>query len=365
MRTSVFLNFVFLNIYKHKNRHFAIFIFSILIVFISGSTLFIKDSLQNSLFKTLENHSDFVVKNAFNKDINLQIIEKLKTIRGISNINQRVYGQYKFISEGIYFTIIGTSDKNLDKNSIIIGDGIKKLLNKYQYYKEFTIGNKSFNIQNSLQKNDNLIANDLIIMDINLAKNILQIENSYATDIIFDVKNELERANIKEKVLKIDNNLKVLEKSEIKKSYENIFNYKGGFFLTLFIVVIFTLNLIIFQVYSQISSNEKKQIAILKALGFSIKDIIKLKLVENFIISFVAFIIGIIFAYIFVFILHAPVLKYIFIGFSNLQNDFLINSYFKISSIFTLFLFFMIPYLSAVLIPTWKTSAINPFESLK
>lgn len=365
MKNSVFLNFVFLNIYKHKNRHLSIFIFSVLIVFISASTLFIKDSLQKSLHKTLENHSDFVLKNKFNKEINLNIIDKLKTIRGLSNIEQRVYGQYKFISEDVYFTIIGTFDENLDNDSIIVGNGVKKLLNKYHYLKEFTIENRSFNIKESLNEKENLVANDIIIMNINIAKEILQIKNDSASDITFNVKNELERANIKDKVLRLDSNLILIEKSEIKKSYDNLFNYKGGIFLTLFVIVIFTLSLIIFQRYSQISSNEKKQIAILKALGFSIKDIIKLKLTENFIISFVAFTFGIILAFVFVFILNAPILKYIFIGFSNIQNDFLVFTYFDISSIFTLFLFFMIPYLSAVLIPTWKTSAINPFESLK
>lgn len=67
-------------------------------------------------------------------------------------------------------------------------------------------------------------------MDINLAKQILQIENNHATDITFNVKNELERDNIREKVYRLDNNIKVIEKAEIKKNYENIFNYKGGFF---------------------------------------------------------------------------------------------------------------------------------------
>jgi putative ABC transport system permease protein len=75
-----------------------------------------------------------------------------------------------------------------------------------------------------------------------------------------------------------------------------------------------------------ISSRDKKEIGILKAVGWSIKDIIKLKIIENFIVSFMAFIIGCIFAYIFVFILNAPILKNIFIGFSNIQNDFILNA---------------------------------------
>ena len=64
-----------------------------------------------------------------------------------------------------------------------------------------------------------------------------------------------------------------------------------------------------------ISSSDKKEIGILKAVGWSIKDIIKLKIIENFIVGFMAFIIGVIIAYIFVFILNAPILKNILLVF--------------------------------------------------
>ncbi len=53
---------------------------------------------------------------------------------------------------------------------------------------------------------------------------------------------------------------------------------------------------------SEISSTDKKEIGILKAVGWSIKDIIKLKIMENFIVGFMAYIIGVVFSYIFVFI---------------------------------------------------------------
>jgi ABC-type lipoprotein release transport system permease subunit len=78
-----------------------------------------------------------------------------------------------------------------------------------------------------------------------------------------------------------------------------------------------------------------------------------------------AFIIGVIIAYIFVFILNAPILKNIFIGFSNVQNDFILNSNIEFTTIVTLFLFFIIPFLSAVLIPVWKIAVIDANESMK
>ena len=253
---------------------------------------------------------------------------------------------------------------------MIIGDGIKKIFDKYNYFDsyDFKLSNndlKTIKIFNSLPKDLNLVANDLIIMDINLAKEILNINENESTDIVLNVPNNLERQNVKEQLLLEHSNLRILQKDELKKEYENMFNYKGGIFLILFIVVLFTFILILYQRYSMISSTDKKEIGILKAVGWSIKDIIKLKIMENFIVGFMAYIIGVVFSYIFVFILNAPILKHIFIGFSNMQNDFIFNPNIEINSLITLFLFFMIPFLSAILIPVWKVAVLDSIKSMK
>lgn len=253
---------------------------------------------------------------------------------------------------------------------MIIGDGIKKIFDKYHYFDsyDFKLSNsdlKNIKVFNSLPKDLNLVANDLIIMDINLAKEILNINENESTDIVLNVPNNLERQNVKEQLLLEHSNLRILQKDELKKEYENMFNYKGGIFLILFIVVLFTFILILYQRYSMISSTDKKEIGILKAVGWSIKDIIKLKIMENFIVGFMAYIIGVVFSYIFVFILNAPILKHIFIGFSNMQNDFIFNPNIEINSLITLFLFFMIPFLSAILIPVWKVAVLDSIKSMK
>ncbi|WP_151947076.1 ABC transporter permease [Aliarcobacter butzleri] len=392
MKNSVFFNFIFLLLVKHKSKHFAIFLISIFIVFLTSSILFIKNSLQKEISQALENQSDFIIqKTVANKikDIDTSLIDKFYEINGVSKVTQRVYGQYYFMPENVYFTIIGIDffeettnqdlkellnflniSKFLEKDSMIIGNGVKKVLDKYAYFDSYDFkleneNSKNIKIFKDLPKEANLIANDLIIMDINIAKKILDIKPDFATDIVLDVPNPLERQNVKEQILLKESNIRILQKDELKKEYENMFNYKGGIFLILFIVVIFTFILVLYQRYSMISSNDKREIGILKAVGWSIKDIIKLKIIENFIVAFMAFIIGVIFAYIFVFILQAPILKNIFIGFSNIKNDFILNQNIKISNLITLFLFFMVPFLSAVLIPVWKIAVIDATKSMK
>lgn len=385
MKSSVFINLIFLLLHKQKTKYISIFILATLTIFLLSTVIFIKSSLQNEILKTLESHNDFIIQKEFGGrifDIENQLEDRLKNIYGVKNITKRVYGRYKFLSEDIYFTIIGVDFSNLNKelknlglqniskDEMIVGFEVDNLLKKYKYtnYYDFFLPNKEIKkvkIVKVLEKESNIISSDIIILDINLARDILGINRDFSTNIAFDVPNELERANIKQKLQRLDLDLNIIQKEDILKKYETIFNYKGGVFLILYLVVLFAFIMILYQRYSQVSINERKQIAIFKAIGYSVRDIIKIKMSENFVVAFVSYLIGVLLAYFFVFILNAPILKNIFIDFSNIKNDFIIYPYIEFSTFVTLFLFFMVLFLSSVLIPVWKISAINPYESLR
>ncbi|WNL30165.1 ABC transporter permease [Aliarcobacter cryaerophilus] len=385
MKSSVFINLIFLLLHKQKTKYISIFILAALTIFLLSTVIFIKSSLQNEILKTLESHNDFIIQKEFGGrifDIENQLEDRLKNIYGVKNITKRVYGRYKFLSEDVYFTIIGVDFSNLNKelknlglqniskDEMIVGFEVDNLLKKYKYtnYYDFFLPNKEIKkvkIAKVLEKESNIISSDIIILDINLARDILGINRDFSTNIAFDVPNEIERANIKQKLQRLDLDLNIIQKEDILKKYETIFNYKGGVFLILYLVVLFAFIMILYQRYSQVSINERKQIAIFKAIGYSVRDIIKIKMSENFVVAFVSYLIGVLLAYFFVFILNAPILKNIFIDFSNIKNDFIIYPYIEFSTFVTLFLFFMVLFLSSVLIPVWKISAINPYESLR
>ena len=385
MKSSVFINLIFLLLHKQKTKYISIFILATLTIFLLSTVIFIKSSLQNEILKTLESHNDFIIQREFGGrifDIENQLEDKLRNIYGVKNITKRVYGRYKFLSEDVYFTIIGVDFSNLNKelknlglqnisnDEMIVGFEVDNLLKKYKYtnYYDFFLPNKEIKkvkIAKVLEKESNIISSDIIILDINLARDILGINRDFSTNIAFDVPNKLERTNIKQKLQRLDLDLNIIQKEDILKKYETIFNYKGGVFLILYLVVLFAFIMILYQRYSQVSINERKQIAIFKAIGYSVRDIIKIKMSENFVVAFVSYLFGVLLAYFFVFILNAPILKNIFIDFSNIKNDFIIYPYIEFSTFVTLFLFFMVLFLSSVLIPVWKISAINPYESLR
>ena len=391
MRNNSFFYFLTLLLFKQKSKHIGAVIISIVIIFLLSCVLFISSSLQTTLFDTLERQPDFTVSRIqAGRAINTPIdwIDKILEINGVSKVAPRVYGRYFFNPREESFLIVGidffdeqsSKDiqsiiKNIDlksflsTDSMLVGNGVKEFLTKHYYKDSFSFktpkGNfKKINIHQTLLPQTNLIANDIIIMPIEQAREIFGLKESEVTDITFNVPNDAEWDNIISKLHLLFYDVRVVEKREIQKAYENLYNYKGGLFLILYLVTIVTFMLILYQRYSMVYSTEKKEIGILRAVGWSIKDILRLKFYETIVVVCVSFILGVLLAYLYVFILNAPLLSQIFLGGSNLSNDVLFIPVVEFGLLGSIFLFYAIPFLGSVLIPAWKIAVTPPKEAM-
>lgn len=392
MNNYPFLNFVFLQIYTNKTKHLSIFLIATILIAVLSSFLFISNSISKDIKTTMDNQPDFIVQKIRSGkvvDIPNEWIDELSSINGITNIQQRVYGQHYYEPAEQYFVIIGIDLYNtqiasnlqkvmqnidindfLAKQNMIIGDGVKTFLDQYHYFDYYTFrppdrSIKKVYIYDTLPHQSDIVSSDNIIMNIDLAKKILGIEDDYSSDIIFNVPNQKERTTIIDKIKMLHFDTRIIQKEDILKSYSNFFNYRSTIFLLLYTLVLITFILIIYQRYSYINSVDKKEIGVLRALGWSINDVIRLKIVENLIIFISAFILGINLAYSYLFIFNAPLLKSIFLGFSNLPVDVVFYPNIDFGILFMIFIFFIVPIIAAILIPVWRLSTIEPYETMR
>ncbi|MBT8348553.1 MAG: ABC transporter permease, partial [Sulfurovum sp.] len=220
------------------------------------------------------------------------------------------------------------------------------------------------NIFNVLPSQANLIANDMMVMPIDLARKILGYGDDEASDITFSVPNPDEWNMMTDKVSALHYDLHVVNKNDVQKSYENLYNYKGGLFLILFLVVLTTFILILYQRYSMVYSTERRHIGLLRALGWSINDVLKLKFMETLVIVFISYILGLFIAYVYVFIAGAPLLKEVFLGGQNLHNTLSFVPVVDFSVLTSIFLLYALPFIAAVLIPVWRVSVTDPKEAM-
>jgi len=223
MQNSAFLNFLTLLLFKQKSKHIGAVLISVIIIFLLSAVLFISSSLQYSLFGTLKKQADFCVSRVqAGKAVNTPAswLDKIIEINGVSKVTPRVYGRYFFTPRENAFLVVGIDFfdeqnskelqslvKNLDlktflsQESMLVGEGVKRFLTAHYFKDAFTFKTpkgsfKKVKIAQTLSPHSNLIANDMIIMPIDLAREIFGMGEDEVTDITFNVPNDAEWDNI-------------------------------------------------------------------------------------------------------------------------------------------------------------------------
>ena len=242
------------------------------------------------------------------------------------------------------------------------------LKNYYKEYFNFIKPNgtlKRVDIVGVFDGDTQLESNDMIVMSKDNVREIFDIDESMATDIVVKVLNPDEVQTIASKIKLLFPDSRIVTKNDLKISYQNIFDYKSGIFLALFIISLFTFFIIIYDKASGLSSEEKREIGILKAIGWRVDDVLKEKFYEGFIISFIAYILGVLLAFGFVYILQAPLLQNIFTGYSQLKTSFELPFVFDIQTLFLVFFLSVPVYIAATIIPSWKSATLDADEVIR
>lgn len=382
------LEYAINSLVRQKYKTFFIaFILSVLI-FLLSSLFFITNSIKYELHSTLDSLPEITVqkiKAGRHYDIDVSVAESILEITGVESAVARVWGYYYFENAGVNFTITGLDEyeeqykksfvksvKELDftKPSMIVGEGVKKIMDK-NYYKDYfnfikpdgTL--KKIEIAGTFIGDTELESNDVIIMSKENVREIFDMDESKATDIVVKVANHNEIKTIASKIKLLYPDSRVITKDDLKISYQNIFDYKSGVFLALFVISLFTLFIIVYDRASGLSSEQKREIGILKAIGWRVDDILKEKFYEGFIVSFFSYMIGVLVSLAFVYIFKAPLLQNIFSGYSVLKTSFNLPFVFDIQTLALIF-FLSIPiYIAAIVVPSWRNATLEADEVIR
>lgn len=387
------LNFLLILLLANKRQHLIIFLISIFLIFLLASTLFISSSIQYAINTSLQDQADFTItryKAATPRETPLEWADEFLEIEGVSSVVPRIYGTYYYESKEQHFMVVGINffekqvsksiaqlvdtieiDKFLEKKYMIIGAGVKEFFDTYAYtdYYIFRPPDRSKEkvyIYKDFINESAIVTNDMILMPSEVAKKVLGLKESEVTDILIYVTNKAELQTIYTKLIISHFDMQIVTKEDILKYYKNLFNYKGGLFLVLYIITFILFLLIIYQRYSMIKNSDIKEIAILRSLGWKIGEIINFKLFESALVIITAYLVGVILAFIYIFYSNAPLLKQIFLGYSNLSLKAIeFTPHIDYADLTLLFLLFVIPFLLAIVTPLWRLSTVEPSEVLR
>ena len=373
-----------------RDRVKNIFITTIFILLITllSSLFFVANSIKYELNATLDSLPQIIVQNiraGRESDIALDTIDAIIEITGVEDVVGRVWGYYYFEHAGVNFTLVGldkyesqykesfskiVDDFEMKNNSMIVGKGVKEVMQR-NFYKEYFnfIKNdgslKKVEIAGSFDGDTILESNDVIVMSKSDIREIFDIDDSYATDLVVRVANEEEISTVASKIRLLYPNSRVITNEDLRVSYENLFNYKSGLFLALFIISIFTFFMIVYDKASGVSSEQKREIGILKAIGWRVDDILKEKFYEAFIVSFFAYVVGITISFFYVYVMNAPIIRDLFAGYSELKVTLELPFIVDMQTLFLVFFLSVPIYVGATIIPSWRVATLDADEVIR
>ncbi|WP_456323991.1 ABC transporter permease [Hydrogenimonas sp.] len=376
---------------RRGGKNLFIFVIFSIMIFILASIFMITHSLRAEMDRTLDALPDITVQRIVagrQTTIDSERADEIAQMFGVESAAARVWGFYYFPRLGVNFSIVGVepfdksykkdidealdklSDRLLEGDTMVVGQGVydifKRAFSQKSFYFVTHAGDlKKVDIAAVFKPVTSLESHDIILMRTGLVREIFGMDEGVATDIVVRVSNPKEVPTIAKKINELYPDTRVITKEDLRISYQNVFDYKSGIFLALFIIAIFTFFIIIYDKASGLSSEEKREIGILKALGWRINDIMKMKFYEAAVISIVAYLLAVTVAIFYVFALGAPLMRNIFMGYSVLKPPF--DLPFTLDGATLALIFFVtIPvFIAATLIPSWRAATLEADEVIR
>ena len=158
---------------------------------------------------------------------------------------------------------------------------------------------------------------------------------------------------------------RVITKGDVLRTYEAVFSWREGMLLALLSAAVLAFGILAFDKASGLSAQERRDIGILKAIGWDTGDIVRMKLWEATLISLTAFLAGFVLAYVHVFFFSAPLLEAVLKGWSVLYPRVLLTPAIDGLQIATLAMLTVLPYLAAIVVPVWRSAAADPDAAMR
>jgi len=366
-RQKHIIEFTLSSLLRRKGKNLALLVIYTIVVFLLASVMFFTNALKREAALILKDTPEIVVQKTMTgryAPIPVAYAEKIRDIRGVRAVRERLWGYYYDPEVKANYTFIVPESFPHEQGAIIIGSGISKARHAYQGDSLSFTGHdgvaRNYTIADVLSDESQLVSADLIQISAEDYRDLSGIPSDQASDLLLTVRNRLEIQTVAEKIRRLLPDSRPIIRDEIKRTYDAVFNWRSGIMLIILCTAILSFIIFAWDRAAGLSAEEKREIGILKAVGWETSDVLIMKFWEGTAVSLTAFLAGVVLAYLHVFlsssVLFLPVLK----GWSTLYPDFKLVPYINVNHLITLFFLSVVPYTITTIIPAWRAATIDP-----
>ena len=352
---------------RRKTRNLGLLLVYTLLVFLFSSVLLLSQGLRREAALLLQDAPEVIVQKLVAGRHDLlpaAWLEPLRRIRGVSRVEGRLWGYYYDPAVKANYTLMVAPERGLAVNDILIGASLARVrqLGVGDYLSlRTTLGQPlPLKVAGVLDSASELLSADLMLLSEAGYRQLFNLPPEVYTDAVLTVRNPREARTVAGKIALALPDSRPILREEILRTYAAVFHWREGMVFITLGSLLLAFMILAWDKAAGLSAEEKREIGILKAIGWETGDILRMKLWEGALLSLTAFLAGYTLAYWQVFYggarLFAPVLK----GWAVLYPEFQLTPAVDFSQILALLAVTVLPYLVATLIPGWRAAISDP-----
>jgi ABC-type lipoprotein release transport system permease subunit len=388
MKTSI-LGFALRALARRKARAFALgggLAFAVALV---AAVVFLTESLRSEAERAHAAHPDIVVqKLVAGRPTTIPSAEssKLTDIPSVRTVTPRVWGYVFLPSLQGNVTIIGTSrgaqplsisngvlaegrDINPGAHEMIAGAELAHFLGM-RPGDELGLPSpnpdaRALKLVGTFRSSLDLYTADVVICDEEDARALLAMPPGDATDLAISLSNTAEARVVARTVTERIPGARVIERDLLARVYHLAYGRRAGFVLGAAIPAILALLVLAWDRASGLGPDERKEIAVLKAVGWSTSDVLWAKLFESLLVGASATALGLLLGYAWIFWLGAPGLRPALVGWSVLYPRAALTPAVDVAQLLGISLSVMGPFALLSIVPAWRAATADPLETMR
>jgi ABC-type lipoprotein release transport system permease subunit len=379
---------------KYRTRSLAIVTALILSTFLLGSAEFIREGVMTDLTASADEGPDLIVQKLWGgrqAPVPLEWKENLSAVHGVRLATPRVWGYIDVGGGGLltvmgvnaseYGTIVGTAGTEIveegrflnetDRYRMVVGEGILDIMRASFAGVSVGIGSSlsliaqngsliEFEIIGVFSSSSRIYSNDLILTDLDSARQVLGLEGSSCTDYALWTEYGEDLNSV---AFRIDTQIaeaRVLTRDALSDAMLVTYGSRAGIVALLWAVLLMTVILLAFTVSTSGSDEARREVGLLKALGYDTVDVLEIRMFESLTLGMLGASLGVSSAIVFDFILGAPILSGYLLGWSLLLLNGGLPLAISAPTIFTLYVVAIVPLLVATVVPAWRNAITEP-----
>jgi ABC-type lipoprotein release transport system permease subunit len=361
------LDFALSSLNRRRGKNIGLLAVYALVVFVLASVMLFSHAIRSEARLVLNGTPEMLVQKlvAGRHDlVPAEYLDTIRSVRGVRSAEGRLWGYLFDPSAAANYTLMVPRDRTIEPGKAIIGSGVASV-------RDAGIGDTlsfrahdgqliQFTVAETLDQESALVSADLFLVSDADFRRLFGIPQGRFTDIVATVRNPREVRTVAEKIDAALPDTRIILRDEILRTYDSVFDWREGMILVLLTGAILAFAIFAWEKASGLSAEERREIGILKAVGWETSDVIRLKSMEGTVISLTAFLLGYVLAYLHVFHMGAPLFEPVLKGWAVLYPDFKLTPFIDELQVATLFFFTVFPYTVATVVPIWRAATVDP-----